>query len=84
MWGQSETSLAPIIAAHGPVDILVNNAATVTRRAKITELRPDEWERALSVNLTGAFSLEIGYPTNVRQWRWSDFEHRITTGSRGG
>lgn len=52
-----EASLTPIITAHGPVDILVNNAATVTRRAKITDLKSDEWERALSVNLTGAFFL---------------------------
>ena len=52
-----QSSLAPIITAHGPVDILVNNAATVTRRAKITDLSPEEWERSLSVNLTGAFLL---------------------------
>jgi len=52
-----QSKLAPIIAAHGPVDILVNNAATVTRRAKITDLSPEEWERSLKVNLTGAFLL---------------------------
>jgi NAD(P)-dependent dehydrogenase (short-subunit alcohol dehydrogenase family) len=52
-----QSTLAPVIAAHRPVDILVNNAATVTRRAKITDLGLEEWERTLSVNLTGAFLL---------------------------
>lgn len=52
-----QSKLAPIIDTNGPVDILVNNAATVTRRAKITDLKPEEWERSLNVNLTGAFLL---------------------------
>ena len=49
------SELAPILQRHVPVDILVNNAATVTRRAKITDLGLDEWQRTLDVNLTGAF-----------------------------
>ena len=49
------TELAPILQRREPVDILVNNAATVTRRAKITDLGLDEWQRTLDVNLTGAF-----------------------------
>ncbi|MEK6399553.1 MULTISPECIES: SDR family oxidoreductase [unclassified Mesorhizobium] len=39
----------------GKVDVLINNAAAVTRAAPITELGLDEWNRTLSVNLTGAF-----------------------------
>lgn len=39
----------------GTVDVLVNNAAAVTRAVPITELTPDEWHRALTVNVTGAF-----------------------------
>lgn len=42
---------------HGRLDILVNNAAAVTRAAPITELTPDEWARALAVNVTGAFNV---------------------------
>lgn len=55
--GQIEASLAPLLEQFGPVDILVNNAAAVTRRAPITELSLEEWQQALAVNLTGAFLL---------------------------
>lgn len=41
----------------GKVDVLVNNAATVTRVVPITDLEPEEWEHALSVNITGAFNV---------------------------
>ena len=41
----------------GRIDVLVNNAATVTRVAPITDLNPQEWERAISVNITGAFNV---------------------------
>lgn len=39
------------------VDVLVNNAAAVTRVALITELAPEEWQRALAVNVTGLFNV---------------------------
>jgi len=55
--GQIESSLDPLLEQFGPVDILVNNAAAVTRRAPITELSLEEWQKALAVNLTGAFLL---------------------------
>jgi NAD(P)-dependent dehydrogenase (short-subunit alcohol dehydrogenase family) len=44
-----------LIGTH--IDILVNNAATVTRAVKITELSFDEWQKALSVNITGTFNV---------------------------
>ena len=49
--------LHPILARQKTLDILVNNAATVTRRTKITELSLDEWQKTLAVNLTGTFLL---------------------------
>ena len=33
-----KTALAPVITSRGPVTILVNNAAAVTRRAKLIDL----------------------------------------------
>lgn len=39
------------------VDVLVNNAATVTRAVTIMELSPQEWQRTLDVNITGAFNV---------------------------
>lgn len=43
--------------AIGKADILVNNAATVTRAVPITELSPEEWHRTISVNITGTFNV---------------------------
>lgn len=46
------------LAAIGPrVDILVNNAAAVTRAAPLGDLTAEEWNQALSVNLTGTFNV---------------------------
>lgn len=39
----------------GAPTVLVNNAAATTPRAKITELPVAEWDKALRVNVTGAF-----------------------------
>ena len=51
------THLHPMLYRQKTLDILVNNAATVTRRTKITELSLDEWQKTLAVNLTGTFLL---------------------------
>ncbi|MGB7184318.1 MAG: SDR family NAD(P)-dependent oxidoreductase [Burkholderiaceae bacterium] len=41
----------------GGIDVLVNNAATYTPMATITELSVDDWHNAIAVNLTSAFLL---------------------------
>lgn len=40
--------------AHGPLDILINNAGTVTR-APLTGMTSKVWNDTIAVNLTGAF-----------------------------
>ncbi len=44
-------------AAGKNVDVLVNNAAAVTRAVPITELTAEDWSRTLTVNVTGAFNV---------------------------
>jgi NAD(P)-dependent dehydrogenase (short-subunit alcohol dehydrogenase family) len=39
------------------IDVLVNNAATVTRAVPITALSPNEWQRTIAVNITGVFNV---------------------------
>jgi NAD(P)-dependent dehydrogenase (short-subunit alcohol dehydrogenase family) len=39
------------------IDVLVNNAATVTRAVKMTDLAPAEWDKTMSVNITGAYNI---------------------------
>jgi 3-oxoacyl-[acyl-carrier protein] reductase len=41
----------------GPIDILVNNAAFgIVRAVTVTKMKKEDWERDLSVNLTGPFN----------------------------
>ena len=42
------------ISAFGRVDVLVNNAG-INTRTKFLDLTPEEWDKVLRVNLTGAF-----------------------------
>jgi NAD(P)-dependent dehydrogenase (short-subunit alcohol dehydrogenase family) len=44
-------------AQSGRIDILVNNAAAVTRATLITDLDPREWDDAIAVNVTGVFNV---------------------------
>jgi NAD(P)-dependent dehydrogenase (short-subunit alcohol dehydrogenase family) len=50
------TALAADVAAKaGGIDILVNGAG-VTIRRMIADMTPEDWDRVIAVNLTGAFS----------------------------
>ncbi len=42
--------------ALGPVDILVNNAGINLARRSMSELAPEDWDRLLLVNATGAYN----------------------------
>lgn len=49
------SAAAAAIGTH--VDVLVNNAAAVTRAVGLADLKPEEWDQALNVNLTGTFNV---------------------------
>jgi NAD(P)-dependent dehydrogenase (short-subunit alcohol dehydrogenase family) len=51
---QIEQVVDRIVAAHGRVDVLVNNAG-VDRTVLIEELSAEDWQRILAVNLSGPF-----------------------------
>src|ERR1051325_8400868 len=42
----------------GRLDVLINNAGTLTERKLIHEVTPDEWSLTMAVNLRGAFLCE--------------------------
>jgi len=57
-------NLAQVSAAAsriGDVDVLVNNAAAVTPAVAITDLSPEDWHRAMAVNVTGLFNVSRSF-----------------------
>ena len=50
-----ERAAGEVASALGPVDVLVNNAGIVNNIARIADMKPEQWEHELRVNLTGAF-----------------------------
>jgi len=51
---QVESELVPLLADHGPIDVLVNNAG-VSADGYLMMLPADDWERVLRINLGGFF-----------------------------
>jgi NAD(P)-dependent dehydrogenase (short-subunit alcohol dehydrogenase family) len=51
---QVEAAFARVVARHGRLDILFNNAGIAIRRPTI-ELRLEEWNTVVAVNMTGVF-----------------------------
>ena len=51
---QVESELVPLLADHGPLDVLVNNAG-IAADGYLMMLPADDWERVLSTNLGGFF-----------------------------
>jgi 3-oxoacyl-[acyl-carrier protein] reductase len=45
-----------VVQEHGRIDVLVNNAGDLVRRARVEELTDAEFERVLDLNLTAVFS----------------------------
>jgi acetoacetyl-CoA reductase len=51
-----ERVIREVIETHGRLDILVNNAG-ITVDKTVRKMTPDEWDRVVHVNLSGAFYL---------------------------
>ena len=46
-----------IEADHGPITMLVNNAAFITETGNLKRMTPEKWESEISVNLNGVYNL---------------------------
>lgn len=61
--------VASVERGLGPVDVLVNDAGVVLRRP-MTEMSDGDWDRVLSVNLSGPFYLCRRCVPGMAQRRW--------------
>jgi NAD(P)-dependent dehydrogenase (short-subunit alcohol dehydrogenase family) len=52
-----------------PLDVLVNSAGINVARRSMAELDPEEWDRVVAVNLTGAFNCMYAALPGMRQQR---------------
>lgn len=52
-----DESVTTAVAAHGGVDVLVNNAGIMDRMSALGETDDTEWERVIRINLTAPFLL---------------------------
>ncbi len=48
--------IAEVVAAHGPVEVLINNAG-ITRDAMFHRMTPEQWREVIDTNLNGVFNM---------------------------
>jgi len=54
VWEEVQAAIDHVVARHGRLDIIVNNAGIGTA-GRLTETSEEDWDRTLSVNLKGVF-----------------------------
>lgn len=67
--GQVPERVRQLAPPFDQVDILVNNAG-VTADNLLVRMKPDEWDRVLQVNLTGAFAVTQALCRGMMRRRW--------------
>ncbi len=70
------------LKAAGRIDVLINNAAVFSQitMAPFWELPLDEWDRAMQVNITGAFYCARAVVPAMQQQRWGRIVN-VTSGT---
>ena len=68
--GQITTAVAAIERDLGPVDICVNNAGLIYTVGQLKDMRDEDWELNLAVNVTGTFKVTRAVFPGMRERRW--------------
>ena len=62
-WQDTQTAFAELQSEFGRLDILVNNARIAGPTAAVDQIEPNEWDRTIAVNLSGAFyAMKLAVP----------------------
>jgi NAD(P)-dependent dehydrogenase (short-subunit alcohol dehydrogenase family) len=61
-----QTCLADVIAGHGPIDVLINNAANDDRHT-LAEVTPEYWDNRINVNLRHLYFAAQSVATGMRE-----------------
>jgi len=69
--------------AHGPVDILINNAG-ITRDATILKMTWDMWNDVVDVNLGGCFNMAKAVFGGMREKKWGRIVNIGSINGQGG
>ena len=67
---QVAATVAQIQRDLGPADILVNNASIIWTLAQLKDMKDDEWDLNMAVNLTGAYNVTKAVFPGMRERRW--------------
>jgi NAD(P)-dependent dehydrogenase (short-subunit alcohol dehydrogenase family) len=59
-----------VLDRHGRVDVLINNAGMNTSPRSVGEVEPVDWDRTVSVNLTGAFNCVRAFLPAMRRQKY--------------
>jgi 3-oxoacyl-[acyl-carrier protein] reductase len=68
--GQVQAVVKQVERDLGAVDICVNNAGLIYTVAQLKDMRDDEWELNLAVNLTGTYNVTKAVFPGMRERRW--------------
>jgi 3-oxoacyl-[acyl-carrier protein] reductase len=68
--GQVQDTVARIERDLGPVDICVNNAGMIYTVGQLKDLRDEDWELNVAVNVTGTMKVTRAVFPGMRERRW--------------
>lgn len=80
---QVEDAIKKIHAEVGTIDILVNNAGILSNN-KVMQTSPEEWNRVLAVNLSGAFYLSKAVLPDMKAQKWGRIINTSSYAAKSG
>ena len=67
--GTTQEAIKQMVAEHGRLDVLVNNAG-ITRDGLLATMKEEDWDRVLTINLKGAFNCIKAACRPMMKRRW--------------